>query len=1261
MLAIDHDTVKFCNDSGCSIITIHDRSLLFDPVDCNKQLAPYSSNKINVTATGTLRVEFTCHDGTMLPLDFKNVSYVPGLPNRTPLVSTSTLLRRLEESSPDDRPHEVLYHDGGFIRVADRKIELTVGNKVYYVQARIIRPPQASSANKVQDEVVQAQPGNESATTSTQQDLETVEASTASADATLRAQTHEEWEKSRSSFLQEHRALAKAKYTPEEFARRVRRLNTTTPYSATTTATDLRPALSVNAGKDNQERFDHLLPDSVPLVKVPHVDVPVMRMGQPLVPTDPTSFRQSQAGWDWREWLNAIIKTLNKHLQLTTFSLVPQDSSMTVINAKEVYKNKMKGNVHDKRKQRVTAMGNQQKRGINFSALETWAPTAGLEIRFMVLNWGLMHGFNICIIDVVAAFINTDLHKYEPDTPVPAGERIFMRVPPSWRHILNVPAGFVMELHKCVEGLRQSGHRFYKDVSAWLFQLGYVRSTVDLCVFFNIDADGTLTLVVVIHVDDVIYTGTDNEMHGFVIAFRQKFDTTDPEDIDGATVLGTQVTYDKARGILTLSLAPYIDKCLGTFGLDNIKPARTPFTGLILDPVNSAPRDEEERNAMKRFAETVRQQVGALQYIGHNNRMEIKPAVNEVARYMKDPGPAVRVAVHRVWSYLKGTKEFALVFDREKNSKPELYADSDFSMDPASRRSMDGGVCIQHGGVLYALCKLQTAVSKSTTEAELKALTHMTRIGLHIREFAIELRLMSPFDPITIYEDNAPAKTIAITGKRNNYKAMERDAFYVCEQTAMGTVAPTTISTDDNIADLMTKTGFVFEKFDKFRTNMGIIPMPEPQRAPVPTALMVDTSRAQLQNDMMGLHKSWSHAPLSYMHWVGVHFPHMFPYPELLAYSKTVRKLNCTDDKHGAARHKNSKKTCSKRVHAPGTALTADASGPFPPSIGGNKYRLTFSDLGSKVRKSFFAPEITTEFALACLRQVVMWFWNQMGTNIVYLKILRTDYASAFTSRDFREYIANHGIKHEGPAPNEHSGLGVAEKAVQDADCAQIKNMHSSGFADSRPGLWAEVAASNELITNVMPRPALKGLSPMQQLDPTFTFDLSRITGKPIGCLVFATKPLKGNGPGSQQKGKSKIHACCLVGHQTPLESKDCFRLVKLKNGRVITARSVYFYPDVFPYQCNSPWKSVQVPSAEAFQNYGEDSDSDDADDGEGQHDQELKTDDPDSDSSEELLPQRRYPARSRSATQRAPQYNRADYDEQAKHDRRKSAAATRK
>ena len=126
-----------------------------------------------------------------------------------------------------------------------------------------------------------------------------------------------------------------------------------------------------------------------------------------------------------------------------------------------------------------------------------------------------------------------------------------------WKELLKIPDNFTMELLKCINGLKQSGHRFFKEVVEWLLSLEYTQSKVDLCVFFDYDDKGNLILVIIIHVDDILYTGITIAMEKFAKELRKKFEITDPKDINGEMFLGHFITYNPDKGVLTLSLTHY--------------------------------------------------------------------------------------------------------------------------------------------------------------------------------------------------------------------------------------------------------------------------------------------------------------------------------------------------------------------------------------------------------------------------------------------------------------------------------------------------------------------------------------------------------------------------------------------------------------------------------------------------------------------------------------------------------------------------------
>ena len=94
--------------------------------------------------------------------------------------------------------------------------------------------------------------------------------------------------------------------------------------------------------------------------------------------------------------------------------------------------------------------------------------------------------------------------------------------------------------------------------------------------------------------------------------------------------------------------------------------------------------------------------------------------------------------------------------------------DADFGGDPATYKSTSGYICIlecEHANyVLDWFSRKQTAVSRSTTEAELCAAGHGATEGIWERLLLTELKMIQPCRltiPITIQTDSQSAKALA--------------------------------------------------------------------------------------------------------------------------------------------------------------------------------------------------------------------------------------------------------------------------------------------------------------------------------------------------------------------------------------------------------------------------------------------------------------------------------------------------------------------
>ena len=114
-----------------------------------------------------------------------------------------------------------------------------------------------------------------------------------------------------------------------------------------------------------------------------------------------------------------------------------------------------------------------------------------------------------------------------------------------------------------------------------------------------------------------------------------------------------------------------------------------------------------------------REAIGSLLYASLATRPDIAFAVNQAARYVSDPGRAHWTAVKRIFRYLKGTKDFGIMYRRgEEGHDLVAFSDADWAGNRDNRRSTSGFICFLHDGPVNWLSASQKCVALSTHESE---------------------------------------------------------------------------------------------------------------------------------------------------------------------------------------------------------------------------------------------------------------------------------------------------------------------------------------------------------------------------------------------------------------------------------------------------------------------------------------------------------------------------------------------------------------
>ena len=135
--------------------------------------------------------------------------------------------------------------------------------------------------------------------------------------------------------------------------------------------------------------------------------------------------------------------------------------------------------------------------------------------------------------------------------------------------------------------------------------------------------------------------------------------------------------------------------------------------------------------------------VGALQYLTHT-RPDISYYVNKVCQYLHAPTIAHWTAVKRILRYLKFTEGLGLQIVNSPSLLVFAYSDADWAGCADDRRSTGGFVVFLGTNLVSWSAGKQATVSRSSTEAEYKALANATAEVMWIQTLLHELGVKVP-------------------------------------------------------------------------------------------------------------------------------------------------------------------------------------------------------------------------------------------------------------------------------------------------------------------------------------------------------------------------------------------------------------------------------------------------------------------------------------------------------------------------------------
>ncbi|MBW0494008.1 hypothetical protein O181_033723 [Austropuccinia psidii MF-1] len=243
---------------------------------------------------------------------------------------------------------------------------------------------------------------------------------------------------------------------------------------------------------------------------------------------------------------------------------------------------------------------------------------------------------------------------------------------------------------------------------------------------------------------------------------------------EAGLLIGVKINH-KNNGF-TLSQEHYINTLAWEYELERYSPASTPLKPNL--QLNIATKEEETTFADLNI--NYRSVIGALNYISTNTRPDITFAVSHLSRFLEKPGITHWTVCLQVLRYLYHTKRLSLHYSKGGKEGIVAYVDADWGKSVIDRSSTSGYTVTVNGHLVSWRMKKQPTVSHSTTEAEYKALTNMTKEVEWLIQLLVEIDLNEGNPTPQLFNDNKGATDLALSNANHNgFKTKHMDIKYL--------------------------------------------------------------------------------------------------------------------------------------------------------------------------------------------------------------------------------------------------------------------------------------------------------------------------------------------------------------------------------------------------------------------------------------------------------------------------------------------------
>ncbi|XP_019106129.1 uncharacterized mitochondrial protein AtMg00810-like [Beta vulgaris subsp. vulgaris] len=367
----------------------------------------------------------------------------------------------------------------------------------------------------------------------------------------------------------------------------------------------------------------------------------------------------------------------------------------------------------------------------------------------------------------------------------------------------------VCKLVKSLYGLKQASRQWFARLTAELTLQGFIQSKNDYSLFIN--KSGIDMCIAAVYVDDIILTGPNLPL---ILSLKAHLHTAfSIKDLGPLSYfLGLEVTR-LSNGII-LSQRKFTKELLAECELDTSKPAKTPL------PLNlQLLADSGDFYADPSHYRCL---VGKLNFLTHT-RPDISYGVQTLSQFLQAPRTPHLKALHHLLRYVAGSVGQGILLQASPQLTLQGYSDSDWGACPNTRRSVTGYLMLLGKSPISWKSKKQSTVSKSSSEAEYRALAAAASEITWLVRLLTELGVDN-LNPVKLCCDNQSAIHLGKNPvQHERTKHIELDAHFTRDKVLEGLLELSYIPTGEQLADLLTKT-LPSPQLSKLMSNLGVSP-----------------------------------------------------------------------------------------------------------------------------------------------------------------------------------------------------------------------------------------------------------------------------------------------------------------------------------------------------------------------------------------------------------------------------------------------------